>query len=136
MISAADLDILARTILGEARGESYAGKVAVGRCILTRWRSGKWFAGKTVAATAQKRAQFSCWLESDPNRAKILSAAYDDAAFRDCMRAALDAIDGKGDAWLKGATHYHADYIDVPKWAKGREPVGRIGRHIFYSNID
>ena len=31
-----------------------------------------------------------------------------------------------------GADHYYADYIAAPKWARGRTPTARIGRHLFF----
>jgi N-acetylmuramoyl-L-alanine amidase len=136
VISANDVDVLSRTIWGEARGEPYEGKVAVGRCIVTRWKSGKWFAGRTIAATAKKKYQFSCWLRSDPNRAKLLAVTTADPSFRECIRAAQDAIDGKGPEWLAGVTHYHAKTIKTPKWAIGKRPAGELAGHIFYAGID
>ena len=54
-----DLDILARTIYGEARGEKTVGKKAIACVVLNRYKSGKWFAGKTIAETCQKIYQFS-----------------------------------------------------------------------------
>ena len=69
-----DIDILARTIYGEARGETDEGKRAVGLCILNRYRSNKWFAGNTIAETCQKPWQFSCWNKKDPNCEKITMA--------------------------------------------------------------
>lgn len=29
------------------------------------------------------------------------------------------------------ADHFHADYV-LPYWARGAQPVGRIGAHVFY----
>jgi spore germination cell wall hydrolase CwlJ-like protein len=136
MIRLTDIGILARTIMGEARGEPFDGKVAVGRTIVNRWRSKKWFAGATIAETAQMTWQYSCWNRNDPNRARILDAAFDEAGLRECMRAALDAIDGKGAEWLKDCTHYYADHIRTPNWAEGRTPAGQIGNHIFFAKID
>ena len=31
-----------------------------------------------------------------------------------------------------GATHYHADYIDNPRWSKFLEKTVKIDTHIFY----
>lgn len=56
-----DIDILARTIYGEARGEKTAGKKAVACVIMNRYKAKKWFSGKTIAETCQKPWQFSCW---------------------------------------------------------------------------
>ena len=49
-----DIDILARTIYGEARGEIDEGKRAVGLCILNRYKSKKWFSANTIAEVCQK----------------------------------------------------------------------------------
>jgi spore germination cell wall hydrolase CwlJ-like protein len=32
---------------------------------------------------------------------------------------------------MPGALHFHANYIQ-PEWAKERQKVARIGRHVFY----
>lgn len=139
-----DLDILSRTIYGEARGESAEGKIAVGRTIINRWQSGKWFAGKTIAETCQKPWQFSCWNGNDPNRDKLLAVSPDKPSMVNCTRAALAAESGDGPDWLEGCTHYHTKEppqgVPVtawpPKWAKGKTPAGQIGAHLFYRNLN
>jgi N-acetylmuramoyl-L-alanine amidase len=130
-----DLDILSRTIYGEARGEPAEGKAAVGRVIINRWQSGKWFAGKTIAETCLKPWQFSCWNANDPNRAKLLAVSKDKPSMRNCIRAAEAAEKGDGPEWLVGCTHYHTAAVK-PKWADGQEPAGQIGAHLFYRNIN
>ena len=71
-----DLQILARTLFGEARGEGDEGLEAVACVIMNRYKSGKWFTGydvlngkkiPSVAQTCLKKAQFSCWNKNDPN---------------------------------------------------------------------
>ncbi len=132
-----DLDILARTILGEARGEPFEGKVAVGRTVVTRWKSRRWFAGKTIAGTAQKPWQYSCWNAGDPNRAKILAVQNDTPIYQECLKAAVAAVFEEGPAWLAGCTHYYAPkVIAAPDWAKGKTPAGEIGGHVFFKGID
>ena len=44
VISAQDLDTAARTVYGEARGESFEGKVAVAHSIINRSAVGGWMA--------------------------------------------------------------------------------------------
>jgi len=134
-MNAHDLDVLARTIYGEARGEPAEGKIAVGRVIINRWESGKWFAGKTIAETCQKPWQFSCWNPSDTNREKLLAVSAEKPAMQNCIRAAQAAERGEGPAWLVGCTHYHTASIR-PHWAIGKEPVGQMGKHLFYRNIN
>ena len=34
---------------------------------------------------------------------------------------------------LDGVLHYHAVYIK-PSWSRGRRPVARIGKHVFYKS--
>jgi N-acetylmuramoyl-L-alanine amidase len=130
-----DLDVLARTIWGEARGEPQEGRVAVARVILNRFNSKKWFGAKTIAATCQKPWQFSCWNVNDPNRAKMLALSDEDPLFQACQEAARSAEAGEGPDWLKDCTHYHTASVS-PNWAKGQKPVGRIGAHLFYRNIN
>jgi N-acetylmuramoyl-L-alanine amidase len=138
MISETDLDVLARTIYGEARGEPREGKVAVGIVIINRWRSGMWFAGKTVAETCQKPWQFSCWNGNDPNRAKLLTIDRAKPSYLTCFDAAVTAID----KWwthqipddLLGCTHYQVEGTGA-KWSVGKTPAVKIGRHLFYRGI-
>ena len=137
MMRLTDIDILARTIYGEARGEPYEGKWGVGRVIVNRWKSKKWFAGDFIAETAQLPWQFSCWNRNDPNRQKILDCTYDDKMLRECMKAAMDAIKGAPHIWFTdGITHYYADHIRPPNWAEGQTPAGRLGNHLFFKDID
>ena len=43
-----DLQIMARTLWGEARGDGQEGIEAVARVIINRYRAGKWFTGYVV----------------------------------------------------------------------------------------
>jgi len=70
-----EVDVLARTIYGEARGETVRGKEAVACVIMNRVRraqerGGYWW-GASVEKVCLKPWQFSCWNEHDPNREKI-----------------------------------------------------------------
>jgi N-acetylmuramoyl-L-alanine amidase len=138
VIRLADIDVLARTVMGEARGESTQGKWAVARCIVNRWKMrNRWFSAPLIAEVCQKPSQFSCWNRNDPNRQVILDATYDKPALCHAMRAAMDALTGSPHLWLTdNVTHYHADTIATPFWAEGHTPAGRIGRHIFFAGID
>ena len=67
-----DVDALARTVFGEARGECLSGQEAVASVILNRVafsgrRGGYWW-GNTVYEVCHKPWQFSCWNQNDPNR--------------------------------------------------------------------
>lgn len=128
-----DVDILARTIYGEARGESKQGQMAVALVIINRYQSQKWFAGKTIADTCLKARQFSCWNSDDPNCEKIKNLTLDQ--LRPYYEVAQTAISGECIDITNGATHYHAKKIN-PVWARGKKPCAVIGNHIFYKNID
>ena len=128
-----DIDILARTIYGEARGESKHGKYAIALVVYNRYISHKWFAGKTIADTCLKARQFSCWNTDDPNCEKIKKLTTEQ--LRDYYTIAEDVIKGKCIDITHGATHYHTKAIN-PRWARGKSSCAVIGNHIFYKNID
>lgn len=128
-----DIDILARTIYGEARGETVNGQYAVGLVVLNRYKSKKWYAGKTIADTCLKARQFSCWNLEDPNCEKIKNASKEQ--LRTYLTLAEQLIKGGCIDVTNGATHYHTKNIS-PAWAKGKKPCAVIGNHVFYNNID
>jgi N-acetylmuramoyl-L-alanine amidase len=134
------VDILARTIWGEARGEPLKGQAAIAHVVLNRRavakQYGRFWWGSDVIEICQKLYQFSCWLEADPNLAKLLMVNADDFIFASCLRIARRAVNGVlNDDPTDGATHYHARQI-TPHWAKGRAPLAEIGNHIFYRILD
>ena len=134
-MNAADLFTLARTVFGEARGESDQGRAAVAHVVLNRFHSRKWFGADSIEAVCRKPHQFSCWNKVDPNRSKVENANLDDRNFLGCLDIALGVLAGRIADPTGGATHYHAACVN-PKWAAGRSPVRKIGRHVFYNDID
>lgn len=134
-----DIDILARTLYGEARGERLAGITAVACVVVNRvrvaQRRGRFWWGNTVAGVCRKPWQFSCWNRGDPNRALIEAVDETDPVFRQCLNTARRAVAGTLADVTDGATHYHALGI-VPAWARGRDPCVAVGRHLFYNDVD
>ena len=128
-MSATDIDTLARTIYGEARGESDEGKKAVA-CVVVNRANKK---GKSIDTICKQKYQFSCWLDSDPNKSKITSVTTADAVFKKCHEIATSAANGTLPDNTNGATHYHAGA--APSWAKGKTPCATIGHHKFYNDI-
>ena len=127
------IDYLARTIYGEARGETDLGKQAVGWVIKNRANRGGWW-GDDIVCVCVKPWQFSCWNENDLNRDKLLQVTLDDEVFAKCYSAALLVLlDHCPDASV-GSTHYHTRAVS-PDWAKNKTPVGQIGSHLFYNDI-
>lgn len=142
-----DLDILARTIFGEARGETRTGKEAVAAVVINRIKSNKKHligyisVGKAqlanIAETCLKPYQFSCWLKNDPNRPLLEKVTLDNAVFRECFEIADLAIKGQLEDMTEGATHYfNPKACKMPKWAVGKKPLYVCGHHLFYRILD
>ena len=126
------LTCLARNVYFEARGEPVAGQYAVAEVTMNR-RASRRFPNTVCEVVYQKN-----W---DPIRRRLVGAF---------SWTEFDSLpDPVGDEWhralsiaeavyyqrytpqLKGATHFHATYIK-PDWAKQKQRVAKIGRHIFY----
>lgn len=131
-----DIDIAARTIDAEARSESFRGLVGVALVMVNRWHSGN-PRDHTLAATCLRWKQFSCWLPSDPNCARMKRIGYSDVGLRRALRALLLALDATGTAedWTKNSLHYHTTAIR-PTWAAGKRPVIVEGNHAFYNDVE
>ncbi len=133
---ALEIDVLARTLWGEARAEGHIGLEAVANVVLNRVavaaaHNGKYWWGANIIQVCQKPYQFSCWNRSDPNYQKLQAVDERDIYFVTCKRIAARAVIGALEDHTNGATHYHADYVS-PYWARGQSPNVIIGRHIFY----
>ncbi len=134
------VDVLARTLWGEARGEGNIGLQAVANVVQNRVkiaenRGGKFWWGANIIQVCQKPYQFSCWNRSDPSFRKLQAVdernLYFATALRIARRAVLDLLPDV----TKGATHYHANYVS-PYWSEGKTPTVTIGNHIFYKLVD
>ncbi|MFN7709861.1 MAG: cell wall hydrolase [Holosporales bacterium] len=132
-----DLEIMARTIYGEARGEyaraegGLAALIGVANVILNRWHMGGY--GQTLAEVCTKPYQFSCWNIRDPNRRLIEQVASSDAVFGVCAEVARYVVEGRWPDLTQGADHYHAKSMkQLPKWAVGVRPRAQLGGHVFY----
>lgn len=129
---------LAATIYGEARGEYYAGKVAVGWVVRNRAGNPTWW-GKDIISVCTKAYQFSCWNNNDPNSHKVkhIASGYrdqsimDDPVVQECMRAAMEVLLGQSRDTTDGADHYHHRNIS-PYWTEKQVSIGSIGNHKFY----
>lgn len=152
--SLADLDALALTLFGEARGEPVEGRIAVGSVIRNRVKAPRRF-GTTYAAVCHARAQFSCWFRFGGEQNYKLM--YDLAlAIIEHKPLPLDAVslaiyeetrfvaEGIADERLRdrvrGATHYYAPAAMVPRdrvpdWAIGKAPVAKVGSHLFFVGV-
>lgn len=124
------LDILARTIWGEARGEPQAGQIAVAYVAKNRARKPGWWGGDIISV-CQARDQFSCWRPTDPNRPKLLGVTTSDPVFVNILKIARKVMAGEVADPTDGATSYHT--LDChPGWDANLCVTARIGNHIFY----
>lgn len=127
----AAIDILARTLWGEARGEGSAGMQAVANVVMNRVLRGGWW-GTDIVSVCRKPYQFSCWNTGDPNRAAAAAVDGRDLYFATALRLARRAVLGALPDITGGADHYHAAGAG-PVWSRGETPTAVIGRHIFYN---
>ena len=118
-LNKSEMDIMARTIYSEARGEPYMGQVAVGAVVMNRIKSDKFpdtiygVVFQSGAFTAVDDGQF--WLT--PNRTAYL--------------AAQDAVRG----WdpTNGSLYYFNPDTATSAWIWSRKQNVIIGKHIFAS---
>ncbi len=139
-----DVEIMAKTIYGEARGEGAEGMEAVALVIINRFNARKWFTGYRteygvkipgIAETCLKPRQFSCWNEKDPNYRLLQKVDENDPVFAECLHLAARAIGGLLVDFTNNATFYHTRAVR-PKWSAHKSPCYEVGNHLFYNDID
>ena len=129
-----DLQTLARTIYGEARGELYkyglSSLIAVANVVVNRKL--KNFAN-SIAEVCTAPYQFSCWNRDDPNYSKIISVSEKDCHnFAQCLNTAENVLTEKWPDLTDGCDHYH-EYSIKPQWAVYLMPKRIFGKHYFYN---
>ncbi len=130
-----DLDIVARTLYGEARGEyaqaGPAALIAVANVIVNRLKKGERY-GKTLTEVCLKHRQFSCWNAGDPNRPLIQQEDLEkDPLFVLCKNVARKVSQEEWPDLTRGSDHYHA-LSCKPSWSRAHKIKLRLGHHIFY----
>lgn len=108
-----EIDFLARTLWGEARGEGKEGMHPVANVIMNRVAAQSWY-GTGVIGVVLKEWQFSVWNLSDPNRQKVMGVTKDDPVFVQALEIAKRAVAGDLPDITNGATHYYAESMDIP----------------------
>ncbi|MFY9175262.1 MAG: cell wall hydrolase [Peptococcia bacterium] len=116
-ISQDDLYWLARAVHGEARGESYTGKVAVAAVILNRVRHKDF--PNTVKGVIFEPLAFTCVADGQ------IYLQPDNSAFQ-AARAAMGGEDPSG-----GALYYWNPAKATSKWIWSRPIIKTIGNHVF-----
>ena len=113
-------EIVACTILAEARGEGEAGMYAVAAVI--RQRSIE--RGISPAKVCLQPLQFSC--NNNGVQTALLKTKQAEYALK--LANSIESIETN---FVKGANHYHTKAVK-PSWSKGKTPVATIGNHIFF----
>ncbi len=113
----ANIELLARVINGEARGEPYEGQVAVGAVVLNRVDHPSF--PNSISGVVYQKGAFTAVDDGQIN-AQMYSSS---------RRAARDALNG----WdpTNGAIYYYNPKTATNKWIRTREVVCTIGRHVF-----
>lgn len=114
-----DVALLARVISAEARGEPYAGQVAVGAVILNRIEHPSF--PSTLAGVVYQPGAFSCMDDGQIDQPVAESA----------RRAAQEALNGSDPSG--GAIYYFNPSTATSKWIWSRPLIKVIGKHRFCS---
>ena len=119
--SESDIQLMARAINGEARGEPYEGQVAVGAVILNRVKHSSF--PNTIAGVIYQSGAFTAVADGQINvPISEGSTVY---------KAARDAMNG----WdpTNGAIYYFNPDTATNKWIWSRPLIKTIGKHRFCS---
>lgn len=112
-----DVNLLARLIYAEARGETYSGQVAVGAVVLNRVKSSSF--PNTISAVIYQPYAFTCVSDGQINMTPDSTA----------VSAAKDAMNGWDPSY--GSLYYYNPAVATSKWIFSRKTVVTIGSHVF-----
>lgn len=113
----ADVNLLARLISAEARGEVYNGQVAVGAVVLNRMKHPSF--PSTMSGVIYQPGAFTCLADGQFNQ------PVSDSAYR-AARDALNGVDPSG-----GAIYYFNPSTATNGWIWSRPLIVIIGKHRF-----
>ena len=112
-----DVDLLARLISAEARGEPYTGQVAVGAVVLNRVESPAF--PNTMSGVIYQSGAFTC-LSDGQFWGEVTDSSY---------KAARDALNGWDPSG--GALYYFNPNTATSSWIWSRPVLAAIGKHYF-----
>lgn len=122
-----DENLAALTVYLEARGESFAGKLAVAAVIRNRMKM-KYHSDGTIKGTVLRRKQFQPWNRRRPHQVRVdMSQKH----MQDSLLAWRLVQDGRN--VVDGAVlFYNPRIARTPGWATVGHKVATIGGHEFY----
>ena len=112
-----NLNLLARVINAEARGESYTGQVAIGAVVLNRVKHSSF--PNSVAGVIYQSGAFSSVSDGQINLSPSQSA----------YNAARDALNGWDPTY--GAIYFYNPSKTTNAWIRSRPIIITIGKHVF-----
>lgn len=115
--NSSNLNLIARFVHAEARGEPYTGQVAVAAVILNRVRDSRF--PNTVSGVVYQPGAFTCVSDGQINLAPDATS----------KKAAQDAINGWDPSY--GSVYYFNPATATSKWIWSRPMVVTIGSHRF-----
>ena len=115
--SSSDLNLLARLVYAEARGEPYTGQVAVAAVVLNRVKNSSF--PNTIAGVIYQSGAFSVVADGQINLTPNSTA----------KKAAQDALNGWDPSY--GAVYYFNPATATNKWIWSRPMTVTIGNHRF-----
>ena len=115
--NSSNVTLLAKAIYGEARGEPYAGQVAVGAVIMNRVKSSKF--PNTISGVIYQSGAFDAVSDGQINLNPDSTA----------KKAAQDALNGWDPSY--GAIYYFNPSTATNKWIWSRPLTVTIGKHRF-----
>lgn len=115
--SSSDLNLLARCVYAEARGEPYVGQVAVAAVVLNRVKSASF--PNTIAGVIYQPWAFTAVNDGQINLTPNQTA----------YKAAQDALNGWDPTY--GCIYYYNASTATSKWIYSRKTVTTIGKHVF-----
>ena len=114
-----DIQLMARAINGEARGEPYEGQVAVGAVILNRVKNPNF--PNTIAGVIYEKGAFTAVADG-----QIEVPLAEDSTVDKAARDAMNGWDPTG-----GAIYYFNPDTATNKWIWSRPLIKQIGKHRF-----
>lgn len=112
-----NVNLLARVISGEARGESYTGQVAIAAVVLNRVKHSSF--PSTIAGVIYQPGAFTAVSDGQINITPPQS----------CYNAARDALNGWDPTY--GAIYYYNPVTATNSWIRSRKVITTIGKHVF-----
>ena len=117
--SASDVQLIARAVNGEARGEPYEGQVAVAAVILNRVKHSSF--PNSISGVIYQPGAFTAVSDGQIN----VPIASDSTVYKACQ----DAMNGWDPTY--GAIYYYNPATATSAWIFSRQTTVTIGNHVF-----